>query len=709
MSNKRPSKDDANHWPTPSEAYEGTPLPFPPGEQRGDERERHAQEVKKEPDDVLDLHDINYIDWTDIQVQVPRPQEPTEESHSPMVQGEVEGDLPTGRVVEKRDSSRVILTKEKPDLVICTGELGNRSVKVPEDKGTPVPEVNTPQQKQDTQQPETKHFEGNKHSTCPIPTCGESTKKMKHHCWVYHLPYIFKDLPLDKFEKEPSFQKLRGKAIQMLAWWIVGQRATVYDLVRYVNSNNILPRNCTMMQRCQDQMRNVTAVMNWYPPAEDIYTMYPVNSSAVLMQWRILITLLAQLSPARRAEFRRIGCDFVLPPMARQQSPVKRKAETAVKVPVAKSYKSSRPTEGRINLANQSGRARENKPPTVSTVVKTLTNLQNQLAGKPLDAREILNRKRQSRDSSRPVDTKNRKTESHPVPQVSNPVVDKNNNVNRIQKVTLVSEAFDSHFHLDRASILLTGSLEMSVEQYLQEKLIPQPDIAVEVIGGVLVYCDPDTYPQVLPDTSKWKIAIGLHPKAAPYFNNDQFMAMQEALTDMRVSALGEIGLDRTVNPIHWMSQEKILDKLLGLASPNKPVILHLRGQATETMSDAVYTRALEIVQNKCEPEQKIHLHCFHGSARQVETWRRAFPNTYFSFSLKVKNFHEDQIMAARNVPNHRILIETDSPYCTIPSDIRINNPRRIGQVAMILAGIRSQPVAEIFAVTRDNGKSLYG
>ncbi|CAC5373074.1 tatD [Mytilus coruscus] len=106
---------------------------------------------------------------------------------------------------------------------------------------------------------------------------------------------------------------------------------------------------------------------------------------------------------------------------------------------------------------------------------------------------------------------------------------------------------------------------------------------------------------------------------------------------------------------------------------------------ATETMSEAVYTRALEIVQSKCEP-----------SAEQT-------------FSLKVKNFHEDQIQAARNVPNHRFLIETDSPYCTIPSNIRINNPRRIGQVAMILAGIRSQPVAEIFAITRENGKSLYG
>ncbi|CAC5410465.1 unnamed protein product [Mytilus coruscus] len=377
---KKPSKDDENSWPTPSEAYEGTPLPFPPGKQRGDVRESHEQEVKKEPtdsqDDVVDLHDINYIDWTDI--QFPHTQDPTvQESDSPMVQLEVESNMPTVRVEEKRDSSRVILIKDKTDIVICSDRSRNRSVK-------------------DAQQPEVKHYDGNKHSTCPILTCGESTKKLKHHCWAYHLPYIFKDLPLDKFEKEPSFQKLRGDAIQKLAWWIVGPRATVYDLVRYVNSNNILPRNCTMMQRCQDQMRNVTAVMNWYPPAEDIYTMYPVNSPAVLMQWRILITLLSQLSPARRAELRRIGSDFVLPPIARQQTPVKRKAETAVSVPVAKSYKNSRPTEGR-NIVSQSGRARESKPPTVSTVVKTLSNLQNQLAGKPLDARDILNRKRQSR------------------------------------------------------------------------------------------------------------------------------------------------------------------------------------------------------------------------------------------------------------------------------------------------------------------------
>lgn len=173
---------------------------------------------------------------------------------------------------------------------------------------------------------------------------------------------------------------------------------------------------------------------------------------------------LLQLSPGRRAEFRRIGTDYVLPQIARQQSSVKRKDETSVSAPLSKSFKSSRPTEER-NIVSQSGRARESNPPTVSTVVKILSNLQNQLAGKTQDAREIFNRKRLSRASSRSEsDTKSRKTNIHPVIQVSNPALDSNNNINRIQNVTLVSEAFDSHFYLDRASILLAGSLEMSVE-----------------------------------------------------------------------------------------------------------------------------------------------------------------------------------------------------------------------------------------------------
>ena len=252
--------------------------------------------------------------------------------------------------------------------------------------------------------------------------------------------------------------------------------------------------------------------------------------------------------------------------------------------------------------------------------------------------------------------------------------------------------------------------MQLTLDEYLQLPLIPPPEISVEIAGGVLVYCDPDTYPLVFPDLKKWKIAIGLHPKAAPFFNNEQFEVLRENLTDVRVAALGEVGLDRTCNRLHWTSQEKVLDRILSLATPNKPIILHVRGQNEETMSEATYNTVFDIVSSRCEPEQQIHLHCFHGSAHTVRKWRTAFPNTYFSFSLKVKEFHAEQKDALLTVPAHRLLLETDSPYFTTNTqETRVNNPRRIGQVALIVAGLRSQPVAEILAVTMANGRSLYG
>ena len=72
---------------------------------------------------------------------------------------------------------------------------------------------------------------------------------------------------------------------------------------------------------------------------------------------------------------------------------------------------------------------------------------------------------------------------------------------------------------------------------------------------------------------------------------------------------------------------------------------------------------------NTCEPEQKIHPHCFHGTANQVDRWRKTFPNTYFSFSLEVKNFHDEQKTALCRVPSHRLLLETER---TQPQQIQI-------------------------------------
>ena len=108
----------------------------------------------------------------------------------------------------------------------------------------------------------------------------------------------------------------------MLATWIGKRKSTPFDLVRFVNNTpDFIPKKCTMMACCQEQMRNLTRAMNWFPPRNDVYTMYPVNHPSVLMQWRILITLLSMMTHGQRAQFRRLERNYV-PQQRRDQSRV---------------------------------------------------------------------------------------------------------------------------------------------------------------------------------------------------------------------------------------------------------------------------------------------------------------------------------------------------------------------------------------------------
>ena len=286
---------------------------------------------------------------------------------------------------------------------------------------------------------------------------------------------------------------------------------------------------------------------------------------------------------------------------------------------------------------------------------------------------------------------------------------DTNNNVRMTQTNLIVHKAFDSHFHLDRANILSTGSHQLSIEECLEKPLHPPPEISVDITRGVLVYCDPDdTFPTVLPDTSKWKTTVGLHPKAAPYFTQGQFDLIRDKLSDKRVAGLGEIGLDRTCNPVTWVAQEKVCERSLGLANPNRPVIIHVRGERKDKWSENVYRRALDIVKANGEREQKIHLHSFHGGVKQVQEWRGNLPNTYFSFNMMCKDFNGEQKQSLISVPGHRLLLETPSPYLSLSSDIPIKNPRYLGNVALIVGGLRGMPVAGVLAVSVENGSSLF-
>ncbi|VDI22775.1 Hypothetical predicted protein [Mytilus galloprovincialis] len=70
------------------------------------------------------------------------------------------------------------------------------------------------------------------------------------------------------------------------------------------------------------------------------------------------------------------------------------------------------------------------------------------------------------------------------------------------------------------------------------------PRNPVDLVGGVMVYCDPGTWPSALalqepPGGSPWVTAIGVHPKKAQQLDDSSFDKMERLLGLPGVRAIG--------------------------------------------------------------------------------------------------------------------------------------------------------------------------
>jgi len=269
-----------------------------------------------------------------------------------------------------------------------------------------------------------------------------------------------------------------------------------------------------------------------------------------------------------------------------------------------------------------------------------------------------------------------------------------------------IIKAYDTHFHLDRMSKMIYGDNSLTVSSVVTEQLERPPIIPVNLEGGLLVYCDPETYPVNMPMDTKWKVAIGIHPKKVVKCSEEQVKIFFDLIQNPRVSAVGEVGLDTSLRDGTRRQQEAFLEKVLDTVKPTVPLILHIGSTRPDKYFKGLYLRALEILKSQCQPTQNIILHCFTGDESVRKEWSDHFPNVYYSFSSIVKRFDQEQIKAVKNISVNRLLVETDSPYMP-PSDIRINSPIYIGETIQSLAMLRSNTIADMGRVTTLNAMTL--
>lgn len=193
--------------------------------------------------------------------------------------------------------------------------------------------------------------------------------------------------------------------------------------------------------------------------------------------------------------------------------------------------------------------------------------------------------------------------------------------------------------------------------------------------------------------------SVGVHPNEPPESGPTEAELVARS-RHPSVIAIGETGLDyfRSTGDLGWQ-QERFRTHIRAARSVHKPLIIHTREAAADTMRILAEERASDV---------GGVMHCF---TENDEVARTALDlNFYISFSGIVTFRTAEALRAvAKNVPADRLLIETDAPYLApVPHRGKTNEPALVHRVAEVLAEVRGVSAAELAEQTTDNFLRLF-
>lgn len=251
----------------------------------------------------------------------------------------------------------------------------------------------------------------------------------------------------------------------------------------------------------------------------------------------------------------------------------------------------------------------------------------------------------------------------------------------------------DSHCHLDRLDLApYDGDFSRFVAATHQ----------AGVESMLCVSIDLESYPAMLDlvdDHDEIFVSVGVHPN-----DRDRHEPEPEELAELarhpKNVAIGETGLDyfREEGDMGWQ-QERFRRHIRAARLADKPLIIHTRDAREDT---------IRILREEGAEQVGGVLHCF------TETWEMAQAGMelgfYVSFSGIVTFKNADELReVARQVPLDRMLIETDAPYLApVPHRGKPNEPKYVGKVCELIAGLRGISATELADITRDNFYRLF-
>jgi TatD DNase family protein len=193
---------------------------------------------------------------------------------------------------------------------------------------------------------------------------------------------------------------------------------------------------------------------------------------------------------------------------------------------------------------------------------------------------------------------------------------------------------------------------------------------------------------------------VGTHP-----MNASEEQVLAEDLIALagyeKCVGIGEAGLDYHYDDTpHDLAAHVFRTHIAAARATGLPLVIHSR--------DADDDMAKILEEEMGKGAFKAVLHCFTSTRRLAEAGLAL--GLYVSFS-GVLTFKKSEALRAiaRDVPNDRLLVETDAPYLApIPHRGARNEPAYVAETAKVLAEVKGLTAAELGAITSANALRLF-
>ena len=195
----------------------------------------------------------------------------------------------------------------------------------------------------------------------------------------------------------------------------------------------------------------------------------------------------------------------------------------------------------------------------------------------------------------------------------------------------------------------------------------------------------------------------GIHPHEAKSHQHIKSADIINRVNqNKKIIGIGETGLDFYYNHSEKIDQINSFEEHISAAQEkNLPLIVHTRSAEKETL------KVLE--KHSKKKDIKILIHCFTGSREFA--FKLLDLGAYISAS-GVVTFKKSQDLANtfRDIPNEKILVETDAPYLApVPLRGKPNEPSYIIHTVKFLSKIKNLSFDEFSKVTTNNFFNLFG